>query len=421
MTERRLEHLENFAIAIVIGIVTGVIAAGFNEAVIRLIQLTSPALSWHRLFYVALPLIGAGLTYVIYRSGIDRDDMGFGVGQILVELRYIKRQIIKPMGLVFNTLMSLVTLATGLTAGRFGPTVHIGASVGSFVAYRMKLKAESVRLLIGCGIGGTLASVFGLPFFAVVFVVEVIFREAVYKNVAPLLITTYASYELSATLGFSKPLLPVVSDFSGFVWTQNLILFCIGLGCFTGVLSILYIKSLEWWQVALGKIGSPHKRLFFGALLVGLSGFILSMQFDLHSGTLSLILGTTLSVGTLCLYIALHLMTTGITLGAGFVGGNFFPGIGIGAAAGVLYTKFYTLVHPVQFDAQSVGILGACAMMAGFLNAPLSSIALCAELTQSTTFVLPIILISALSTIFTQVGLKRDAFTQAVQNTIKKI
>lgn len=414
------ENLKIIVIAIWIGVLTGLIAVGFNQAIEISVDALKPLLIESRYWYFLLPIIGSSVVIVLNKMALYDISYGFGVGQVLVELKNISKQIITPMRLLLDVLASCVTLIFGFTAGRFGPIVHLGASVGSMWSYKMNLNPESIRLLIGCGVSGTIASVFGLPFFAVVFVAEVIFRDAIYKNMAPLLMATFASFSISSMLGFNKPLLPIVGDYSNFIWSKSLGIFVIGLALFIGCVSILYIVSIEVASRQFKRLPNQTLRFFIAAVLVGISAYLLPLQFDVHSSTLNRILSGNLPIGILLAFVVFHTLTTSITLGSGYIGGNFFPGIAIGAGASLLYTKIINRFMVFTIDYEHIGVLGACCMIGCFVNAPISAIALCIELTQSTKFVLPIVLMVALSGSLTQLVLKRDIFTKTVERTMKQ-
>lgn len=415
---------ENYLIlllAVVIGVAMGWVAVGFNQAVIYGVQWIRPLLNDHRIMFFLLPLAGFVLVSLLNKMGLYDIEYGFGVGQVLAELRNIKKQIIRPMTLVLDVIASLITLVFGFSAGRFGPIVHLGASVGSTIGYRLNLNAESIRLLIGCGIGGTIASVFGLPFFAVVFVAEVVFREAIYRNIAPLLLTTYASYSMSTFLGFKEPLLPVVGDYSTFFWSYKEWGFVLGMAIFISLISVLYIWTLEKSAFIMKKIKCQTFRFLVAAICVGIGAYILPLQMDLHNESLSRVLSGELTMLTLVLFLVFHLILTGVTLGSGYIGGNFFPGVAIGAASSMLYTHVMMDYFKVNCDYKHIGVLGVCTMIGSFLNAPLSAIALCIELTQSTSFVLPMVLMVSVAGSISQLILKRDVFTATVERITRKL
>ncbi|OOV75700.1 hypothetical protein BTA35_0217490, partial [Oceanospirillum linum] len=72
---------------------------------------------------------------------------------------------------------ALVALASGLSAGREGPAVHLGAGVSSYLGQLFKLPNNSIRLLVGCGTAAAIGASFNTPIAGVIFAMEVIMAE----------------------------------------------------------------------------------------------------------------------------------------------------------------------------------------------------------------------------------------------------
>lgn len=416
---KRSELIIVLIIAIVVGIVTGFSAVLYNFILSSGASVLSRLLLQEKILYLIIPIIGASLSSVLYFFGKYDVNYGLGVGQVLAEIKLYKSQLIKPTQLVFNVISSWITLIFGFTAGRFGPIVHMGASIGSILAYKMSLSPENLRLLIGCGIGGTIASVFGLPLFAVVFVSEVIFREAIYKNMAPLLLAAYVSYGISKYLGVLKPLLPMVNGHFIFDYSFKHTLFLIFLSIVVIVLSISYVSCIEWFTSIFKRVKSQYFRFFIVAIVVGISAYILPLQMELHSATLTQLLTEELSIKVLLILILFHILTAGMTLGSGYIGGSFFPSLVIGSAGSVLFYEVSHTLFSLTYDLKQVGVLGACSMVGAIMNAPITAIALCIELTQSMSYLMPIILVVSISVSFSYLILQRDIFTKTVQRILK--
>jgi CIC family chloride channel protein len=400
-------------IAIVIGVATGALAVVFNEVLSVLVFLMQTIIEKGRYVYIVLPVLAGLIMSGFYRYAFEGDEKGFGVAQVLVEIRLITLQVLKPIGVFWRVCASLVTLCFGLTAGRFGPIVHLGASMGAWIAYSFKLEATSIRLFIGCGIAGTIATVFGLPLFAAVFVLEVIFRESIYQNIAPLLLTAFVSSQISQFFGVNNTLIPFPIVMDSMVLSPSMLVHITIIGVLSGFASICYILSIETCGMLFSKIPSRLSRLVLAGFLVGVSAYVLPLQFDLHSRTFYTLLNSYVPITTLVLFIMLHIATTGITLGSGFIGGNFFPGLTTGTALGILYAQIISHMG-YSVNRSEFGLMSAVSMLSGFLNAPLSAVVLCVEVSQSLKYVMPALLACGVAVSIVQSVLKRDVFTKGV-------
>jgi len=65
--------------------------------------------------------------------------------------------------------VSAVTIGVGASVGREGPVVHLGATLSSFVATRLRLSRSQAVTLLGCGVASAVASSFNAPIAGVFF------------------------------------------------------------------------------------------------------------------------------------------------------------------------------------------------------------------------------------------------------------
>ena len=72
-------------------------------------------------------------------------------------------------------LSSIITIATGGSAGREGPIAQIGAGFGSFLATKFGLTTHQRRHLMLAGAAGGIAAVFQAPMGGAVFVCKVLY------------------------------------------------------------------------------------------------------------------------------------------------------------------------------------------------------------------------------------------------------
>lgn len=410
----------HWLLALLIGLSTGLCAAAFNRILALGVYWTSALIDVFPFGRMVLPIVGAIGMSLLYHYYFKGDYPGFGIPQVLVELRFYAVQVIRPLGLLQRVLGSLVTLAFGLSAGRFGPIVHMGASVGSLVAYHLKYNEEDLRLAVGCGVVGSIATVFGMPLFAVVFTLEVMFRESVYRHLSPLLLTAVSATYVGRLMGITKPLLGswqiADMDLAQFqLWAILLLL-----GILSGILGVIYILSLETAGTWFQKIHRRSIRLMISGLLVGAVAWIFPEIMVIHTGTFDALMLGTLPVGFVFAFIAMYLATTAMTLGSGFIGGNFFPGLVMGTALGTGLYRSVIAISPsstnlLGVSGYAMGLLGAGGLLSAYLNAPVSSVVLIVEALGSAQFILPAMLVVGSGQMIVHTFLKRDIFSKTIE------
>jgi CIC family chloride channel protein len=134
-----------------------------------------------------------------------------------------------------------LAIGGGLALGREGPSVQIGANIGSLVARRFRLKqADQIALLAACG-GAGLATAFNAPIAGAVFVLEELIRRfdtriAIAALGASCCATAVARMFLGNAPDFQVGALPYSGVGSGLLFT--------GLGILAGFAGLAYNAAI---------------------------------------------------------------------------------------------------------------------------------------------------------------------------------
>lgn len=408
----RAKELTALITATCVGLITGLIASAFNGFIVFGTQFIRGLIEHTQIMLIMFPIIAALLTAALYKSKLISKTNGMGMAQVLFEMKTTNSQLMRPQNVFWNSIATLVTLILGMTAGRFGPITHLGTSIGVNIGKFFKLSDDELRLMMGCGAAGAIATVFNLPFFAAIFVMEVMFREQYFRVLAPLIITSVISNRVSVyLLGDRLPL--IIQGSVQPIFSNGIIPFIL-LGIVVGGISALYIASLEKSSVFFERFENKGLSLLVVASGVGAIAYFLPLQFEIHFDTTNRILSDNLGIHLLMALIVLRILTTALTLGAGFVGGNFFPGVTIGAATGVLVWKVL-LELGMKLPSQSeMGILGTAAMVAGFMHAPLAGTVLAIEVSKNIGLTTPAMIVTAIAVTTSYVVYGRDIFSKAI-------
>ncbi len=409
-----LGMIKNIGLALTIGVVVGVVSVVFNIVIEGGVELSKNALLNKDDFYFILPLLGAVMTMIIYGLYLKDDHTGLGIVQVLVELEQIKTHLMLPFRVFIRVVSAMVTLIFGFSAGRFGPIVHLGAAVGSNVGYLFKLSSTHVRLLIGCGAAAAIAAVFKMPLFAAVFVLEVLYKKQFANYFAPVVLSAVIANLLGNYIQGPMPNF----DFAyiqGFALNDLMVYVIFGL--IMGVVGILYILSINHFTELFGKLKNIYVRLVIGGLIIAGIGLYFPLNFELHENTTSRILSGEFGIGVLIAIGLIKLLATGITLGSGYVGGNFYPGITIGAGLGMAFGKW---IEPAG-ENQIFGVLGMGALISSYLNAPIAGIVWILEYSRHFDWMIPALIVCSLSVSVTYHLLGKDIFSKSYESTMKQL
>jgi len=126
----------------------------------------------------ALPLIAAGGALLgavlVYRVAPEAE--GHGTDAAISAVHH------DPRGVRFRTVLvklvaSALTIGSGGSGGREGPTGQISAGFGSLLARVLDLDPDDARVAVATGIGAGIGSIFGAPLGGAVLAAEILYRD----------------------------------------------------------------------------------------------------------------------------------------------------------------------------------------------------------------------------------------------------
>ncbi len=312
-----------------------------------------------------------------------------GVHQVIQSVARQGGKIRKRTLLTCSTTSAL-TIGSGGSAGREGPTVQVGSAVGSAVGALCALSSERVRVLVGCGAAAGIAASFNTPLAGLLFALEVILRDFTPRTFSPIVIasvigTVTGRAYFGNEITFQVPFHQLVSS------TE--IVFYLFLGILCGLAGRLFVTLFflcrHYFDEKIALPGWTKPAL--GGLIVGLISIgvpqVLGNGYEFMQEALS----GKMFWGLAGLLIILKMVATSITLGSGGMGGIFAPSLFIGAMVG---TTFGAAVHGGFPDAtaapQTYSAVGMVAVAGAVMQAPLTHILMLFEMTNDYTLILPV-------------------------------
>ena len=288
----------------------------------------------------------------------------------------------------------LLAIGSGLALGREGPTVQMGASLGSLIARRVHAVREQWPALLAAGAGAGLATAFNAPIAGMLFVFEEMLRRFETRTViATATACTVAVALQRAVLGadrdFVVAALPAAS-------MGSLGLF-LGMGVLAGALGALYNGAI----VASVRVAERADRWPDGALgavvgcAVGLLVWFVPHAVGGGDDLTQNVLSGTAAITALPLLCALRFVLGPLSYGAGTPGGLFAPllviGAQIGFACGWLAQQAFPELAP---SPELFAIAGMAAFFTATVRSTLTGIVLVGEMTGSFSHALPMLVAS---------------------------
>jgi CIC family chloride channel protein len=296
-------------------------------------------------------------------------------------------------------ISSCLTIGSGGSAGPEAPVVMSGAAIGSNIAQAFSLNDRQRVALVGCGAAGAIAAIFNAPISGMVFAIEVILGEWSTMNIIPIAIAAVAGTEVSRLLKGNQ----IAFAHREFNIHFHDILACVGLAIFCAVASVLLTRALRSMnQVSKGVALPLWVRAAIGGSMVGAIGYFLPYVLGEGYHAIRTAIEGGFSGGLMLVTVIalVKILATALTLGWGGSGGIFAPCLVIGAFVGLSFHRFIATVWSsvIWVNEGCFALLGMAGLISGILQAPLTGIFLVIEITGGYEVILPLIVVSAIST-----------------------
>lgn len=390
-------------LAIVVGIAGGIGAVLFRKMIDLFNYIFFRALlpqityvwSGYNLGVILLPALGGLLVGPIVQA-IAPETKGHGVPEVM-EAVHRQGGRIRARVAATKILVSSITIGSGGSVGREGPIAQIGSTIGSFLGSIFRLSESYVKLLVVCGLASGISATFMAPLGGAIFGIEVIYRGIAPYDVIPVFLASVVGMVVAGEIFGLEPAFKVPT----YYLTNPLeLVYFIPIGVALGLLSILWVKSLYFFEDRFHDI--PMKewiKPLLGGLMTGLVGvfFIRYGIMGVGYEGIDQALAGDISIKMLLLLGLLKIVATSLTVGSGGSGGIFAPSLYIGAMFGGFLKHFLSWMPMTSNQPYVYSIVGMSALFAGASKAPLTCIVMLPEMTDNYHLLPPLMLACASS------------------------
>jgi CIC family chloride channel protein len=287
----------------------------------------------------------------------------------------------------------VLAIGGGLTLGREGPTVLMGAALGRALGGPLSASAERSRTLVAAGAGAGLAAAFNAPLAGTIFVLEEMRVLRTPRHaLAALLACVTADQVYRALLG-GAPQLGVVHVAPP---PASALLALLFLGAAAGALGAAFNRGLLGTLRVVDRLRARSGRFAGGLPLlvgaaVGLFGFFVPSLLGPGDGLIEQALRAPLDAGSAAAVFAARAVLTFASYATGAAGGLFAPLLVLGAEAGVVIGHAAEQLSPASGTGLPVfAVVGMGALFAGSVRAPATGVVLMIEMTRGLSLLLPL-------------------------------
>jgi CIC family chloride channel protein len=401
-TGRNLAHLA--IIAVISGVLAGGLGAAFRICLIQAETARATLLvwahQWPALGWLVPTVISA--TLVTIAAWLVQRFAPLAAGSGVQHVEAVMRGEAEPAPLAVvpvKFIGGLLAIGSGLALGREGPTVQMGATIGTRVAQRFALPDDSVRIMQSAVAGASLGVAFNTPFGGIAFVFEELARRfSVQLMVTTLAASASAMLVARAMLGDAvdftviEPPEPVVATvLAGFL-----------LGVLLGALGAAYNQTLIAFLdrfAALTAIPLLARASLVGGI-VGLVAWFEPLIVGGGDPIIQAVLDTPVSISLLLMVFVARWLLGPFSYTAQTPGGIFAPLLVVGAVCGALFAQVAAMLVPgLPFSPVMGAIVGMAAFFTGVVRAPFTGALLVLGMTGTMTPLLPILAASVAATI----------------------
>ncbi|MGC4043473.1 MAG: H(+)/Cl(-) exchange transporter ClcA [Armatimonas sp.] len=392
----RQQRRRIFPRAALVGFVAGIVAVAFRIALVEGERVRVSLLHWAHdhgalgwLFPLLFGALGAAISVLLVRS-YSPEATGSGIPHlkaVLGQYRMLDGSRVLPVKFFGGTL----ALGSGLTLGREGPTVQMGAAVADLLSGPLKATPKERLTLLAAGAGAGLAAAFNAPLSGLIFVVEelegtfrpIVFGAAFIAAAVADIVTRSASGPYPVLKVPSYPIPPLGS----------LPVFLL-LGLLAGGIGVLFNRSLLGMQTTWKRL--PTTWMVPMAGLVGacvglLSWFVPGVVGSSHD-LFELTLTGKVALTLVPLWFGLRFLLTVGSYSTTAPGGIFAPILILGALLGLAVGQIAHHIAPgILPEVGACAVVGMAALLTAIVRAPLTGIVMILEMTGDYHQMLPVI------------------------------
>lgn len=359
---------------------------GMNKVLEYARQEPFAAVLWFVALFVIACIVGKLVKYepMISGSGIPQVE-----GEMMGKLNQVWQRVLPA-----KFLGGFLSLFAGLSLGREGPSIQIGAMTGKAVSQTLDRGKTEEKYLITCGASAGLAAAFHAPLAGVMFSLEEIHKNfSVSVLISVMTASITADYISSQFMGFQ----PVFQFDVGTEMPPQYYWHIVILGVILGIMGAFYNKMTMWVQGLYLKSKKLNEttRLFIPFFLAGVLGLVMPQILGSGHALIDMAAEGNLMLTSLLILFAAKFLFSLICFGSGAPGGIFFPLLILGALIGAVFAmagvEFFGLA-PVYVN--NFVLLGMTGFFTAIVRAPLTGIILLFEMSGSISQMLSLSIVS---------------------------
>jgi CIC family chloride channel protein len=384
------EERTYFALTLLTGIIAALIAVSLHHTVAYIQEFFQTNTTFTPRAFVL-----GGITVLIAGWFTTRkfpSTAGSGIPGVRIALAVYHGRI-PLINTVMKFILTVLTLGSGVSLGREGPTVAIASGIGSSIGSFMAMSKKRIKALVAVGAAGGIAAAFNTPISAVVFTLEEVVGDLNAKVLGSIVISSVVASITAQILTGNQAL------FSQMYYKLNNpkeLVFYLIIGLVAAFMGPLWMNTVLKMRKFNRTVMRNHRLTFImiAFISVGLLSWVHPGVIGSGEGTLeNTMLSLILDPKVLFTLFAIKFFSTSLCYSTGMSGGLFMPTLLMGATLGSLVGAIASQFFPdITSNTGAYALVGMGAFFVTVIRAPFTSIIMIFELTRDYNIILPLMI-----------------------------
>lgn len=311
-------------------------------------------------------------------------------------------------------------LLGGLSLGREGPSIQLGAMVGKGLSRLFALGKTEGKFLLTCGASAGLAAAFHAPLAGVLFSLEEIHKNfSVSVLISVMTASVTADFLASAFLGRDAVFQFQIHGDLPMEYFWMVLVLGLVLGLFGAFYNWFTLKAQSLYQGA--KFLNTTTRLIFPFMLAGVLGYTVPVLLGSGGNLITMVTDHQFGISAALLLLAGKFLFSAASFGSGAPGGIFFPLLVLGGLTGGIFGMGCSEIFglPLEYINNFV-LLAMAGYFTAIVRAPLTGIILIFEMTGSLSQLATLTLVSGTAFVVAELMRSEPIYESLLTRILKK-
>ncbi|WP_028042213.1 ClC family H(+)/Cl(-) exchange transporter [Candidatus Stoquefichus massiliensis] len=295
--------------------------------------------------------------------------------------------------IVTKMIAGTLCIVGGLSLGREGPSIQLGAMIGKGVSRFFKRIKTEERFLLTCGAAAGLSAAFNAPLAGIMFALEEVHKNFSTSALVSVMCASITGDFISRNVFGLSPSLHFTMENT---LPLNQYGWLLILGIATGLLGAFYNKMTMTTLHLYDRIPllKSHQKVIIPLFISGILGLFIPEVIGGGHVLVNYLNSQNVVLSTLIILLVVKFIFSMLSFGSGAPGGIFFPLLILGSLIGAVFGQLAMMCGVDEIYFVNFIIFAMAGFFAGIVRAPITGIVLIAEMCGTLKLLLPIAAVS---------------------------